>query len=109
MEATRDALRRLGFLGPSAIAPLGPGPVYECECPLRIKQLSIANDRPATRRLPEAVDGADTVKVRAACPASTGLFGERKVWHRSQPRRNPACARPQRHIRVLITGFEETP
>ena len=29
---------------------------------------------------PEAVDGADTVKVRATCPASAGLFGERKAW-----------------------------
>jgi hypothetical protein len=56
---------------------------------------------------PEAVDGADTVKVRAACPASAGLFGERKVWRRNQPRRNPACVRRQRHIRVLITGLEE--
>jgi len=29
---------------------------------------------------PEAVDGADTVEVRATCPASAGLFGERKAW-----------------------------
>jgi hypothetical protein len=54
-------------------------------------------------------------------PRSSIIDGCPAAWERApgnpayglkdpiQRRQNPACARPQRHIRVLITGLEETP